>query len=72
MKMKKNFVLQEVADEYIVVPVGEEADRTRGIIKLNATGASLWKQLTEKNVSQNELVNLILNEYHIEKDQCKD
>ena len=51
MKIKDNYVLQTMADEYIVVPVGEEADRVHGIIKLNETGAFLWKRMAgEKQI----------------------
>ena len=45
MKIKDNYVLQEVAKEYLVVPIAEEADRLQGIIRLNESGAFLWKYL---------------------------
>ena len=63
MKINENYVLQEVADEYIVVPVGEAAERLRGIIKLNKSGAILWKKMEEKDLSQEELVQVLLTEF---------
>lgn len=63
MRINENYVLQEIADEYIVVPVGEAAERIRGIIKLNKTGALLWKNMEKKNLGQEDLVHILLTEY---------
>ncbi|MCL2694834.1 MAG: PqqD family protein [Clostridiales bacterium] len=47
MKHKPDFVLQQVADTHVVVPVGEQALAFNGILTLNGTGAFLWQQLDE-------------------------
>ena len=65
MKIKDNFVLQTIADEYIVVPVAEEAMRINGVIKLNATGAFLWELLSQKDCDEKELVEKTIAQYHI-------
>lgn len=44
MKLKKDFILRQLADEYVVFPVGEMAV-TNMIVELNETGAYLWKLL---------------------------
>lgn len=67
MKANKNFVLQTIADDYIVVPVGEAAARLQGIIKLNATGAFLWNLLSEKECSEPELIEALKAEFNVEK-----
>lgn len=66
MRIKDGFVLQEVADEYIVVPVAEEAERLHGIIKLNETGALIWKCLSQKDLSHEEIERKLISEYNIE------
>lgn len=66
MRINGNFVLQEVADEYIVVPVGEAADKLCGIIRLNKTAAYIWKQLEEKDMEQEEIVQNMLSKYPTE------
>lgn len=63
MRINENYVLQEIADEYIVVPVGEAAEKICGIIKLNKAGALLWKNMEEKNLSQEDLVQILLTEF---------
>lgn len=46
MKVKSGFILRELSGEYVVVPVGEAAQGFNGMIRLNETGAFLWKELT--------------------------
>ena len=71
MKIKKNYVLKTMADEYIVVPVGEEADRIHGIIKLNETGAFLWKRMAGEKTSAEELERILMAEYPVDGDQAR-
>ena len=65
MKIKDRFILQQIADEFIVVPIAEEAERINGIIKLNDEGAFLWRFLEKKDYTEEELVNLLVTNYHI-------
>ena len=65
MKIKKNYVLQEIADEYFVVPIAEEADRLHGVIRLNETGALLWNHLEKGIQSKKELETIIISEYNV-------
>lgn len=71
MKIKDSFVLQELVDEYMVVPVGDEADRMQGIIRLNETGAFLWKLLSEKDQTEDDLVKAITDEYDTDNETAK-
>ena len=66
MKILENFVLQKIADEHIVVPIGEAADKLHGVIKLSSTGVFLWKNLIESK-TQDELVDILSSEYQIER-----
>ncbi len=66
MKIKSGFILREVADNYIVVAVGERAKEFNGLINLNSTGAFLWKQL-ENGCDEKGLVDALLAEYEIDE-----
>lgn len=70
MKIKEEFVLQEVADEYIVVPVADEAERLHGIIKLNETGAFIWKCISQKDMSYDEIEKELVSEYSVSLDKA--
>jgi len=70
MRINDCFVLQEIADEFIVVPVAEEAERLHGIIKLNETGAFIWRYLSEKSATREEIIRALQSEYKIEKEKA--
>ena len=70
MKVSPQFILREIADEYVVVPVGEEAERIHGLLKLNEQGAFLWK-LMEKEQTEETLLHALLNDYQAEADAAK-
>lgn len=68
MKIKDGFVLKNVANSYIVVPLGSRVVDFSSIIKLNDTGAFLWNILSENNVSADYLLDRIIDEYDVDFD----
>ena len=70
MKIKKGFMLREVAKNYVVVAVGEASKEFNGIINLNETGAFLWKQLIDDNTVDG-VVAALLNEYDVSEETAK-
>ena len=65
MKIKEHFVFQEIAGDYLVVPIANEASHLNGIIKLNETGALVWKEMMLKECTKEELVKLIKEAFHV-------
>ena len=47
MKLKEGFVLTKVGDNYVAVQVGDAPDKLHGLIRLNETGAFIWRGLEE-------------------------
>lgn len=66
MKIKDGFMLRELADQWIVVPVGSRVIDFNGIMTLSSSGAILWKKLGE-GTDENGLVNELLNVYDIDE-----
>ena len=66
MKIKKGYILREVAGNYIVVAVWDAFKNFNGIINLNETGAFLWKRL-EEGATEEQLKSALLNEYEVEE-----
>lgn len=64
MKIKSGFVLHSIGDEYVVVAVEERTTEFRGIIRLNTTGAFLWK-LMQKECTEQSLIDALTGEYGI-------
>lgn len=65
MKLKEGFILQEVAGETVVLPVGEQLDMNM-MITLNDTARFLWEHLQEET-TVNELVEAVLGEYGVDR-----
>ena len=66
MKISKEFILREIAGEYILVPVGKTALTFNGLISVNEVGALIWG-LLEKGSDVSTIVNGILDEYDVDE-----
>ena len=62
MKIKEGFLLRQVGDNHIVVPVGTQMVDFRCIITLNETGAFIWNVL-QKPCTAEDVVKAMLGEY---------
>lgn len=68
MLINKDFTIQKVGASYLAVPVGETSKHFHGMIRLNETGAFLWKQMAEKDCTEAELVEDLLAEYDVARE----
>lgn len=66
MKVEKDFILREIAGEYIIIPTGKTVLEFNGLITVNEIGVFLWKMLQEE-VTLNELVQGVLKKYDVEE-----
>lgn len=71
LKIKDGFVVREILDSYMAVPVGERTREVHGVIALNETGAFLWKML-EEDTSEDKLIASMVKEYEITEKTAKD
>ncbi|MGN0468965.1 MAG: PqqD family protein [Acutalibacteraceae bacterium] len=70
MKIKKDVVFRSVADENMLIPVGETVGEYNGIFTLTEVGAQIWK-LIEKGSDENQIVKEIIKEYEIDEETAK-
>lgn len=66
MKVNPSFILRKIADEYIIVPVGPEADRMHGVLTLNEEGAFLW-ELLEIEQTEKCLLDAMMENYDVDE-----
>ena len=70
MKQNPNFLLRDVADSLVIVPVGAAAADFPGMITLNATGKYLWELLeTEQTVET--LTQALVDRYEVDSDNVR-
>lgn len=66
MRVEKEFVLREIAGDYIIIPTGKTVLEFNGLVTVNEVGVSLWKMLQE-DISFDGLVEGILEEYDVDE-----
>lgn len=71
MKVDKEFILREIAGDYIIIPTGKTVLDFNGLITVNEVGVDLWKMLQE-DVTLDDLVKGILSEYDVEEDVARE
>ncbi|MDO4312467.1 MAG: PqqD family protein [Eubacteriales bacterium] len=71
MKVDKEFVLREIAGDYIIIPTGKTVLEFNGLITVNEVGVSLWNMLQNETTLE-ELVQGILDEYDVEEEVARE
>ncbi|MGN1191878.1 MAG: PqqD family protein [Dorea sp.] len=71
MKVNKEFVLREIAGDYIIIPVGETVLEFNGLITVNEVGVSIWKML-QNEITFDRIVQNILDEYEVEENVARE
>jgi hypothetical protein len=70
MKIKEGFMLREVADTWIVVPLAQRVVEFNGLMTLTESGASLWSKL-QSGSDVEGLVQYILSEYSVDEEVAR-
>ncbi|MBQ7822158.1 MAG: PqqD family protein [Clostridia bacterium] len=65
MKIRKGFLMREVAGKNVVIATGDAARNFNGIIKLNESATLLW-HLLERGADEAELVDTITETYDVD------
>ena len=68
MKIKEGFILREMCGENIVAAEGLEHINFNKLISLNESAAYLWKELYGKEFSIEEMAELLIARYGIDKE----
>ena len=70
MKVSADFILREVADTWVVMPLRTDVLDFSGMVRLNNSGAMLWKIL-EQGASRDELIQAITERYDVSEEQAE-
>lgn len=71
MKVDKEFVLREIAGDYVIIPIGRTVLSFNGLITVNEIGAFLWNLLQE-DVTNEDLVAKVLDEYEVDEETARE
>lgn len=67
MKTIEGFRLREVCGECVIVPEGRTLVNFNKMISLNESAAFLWKQIEGKEFTVEQLADLLVGEYGIDR-----
>lgn len=69
MKVSEQFILRNIADEYILIPTGQLAFQIKGLIALSESGALLYNRL-KGGCSREELIAALTEEYEVSAEEA--
>ena len=64
MKVSNQFILRTIADEHLLIPVGEAAISVKGLIALSESGKLLFEKL-KNSCSRADLIAALMSEYEV-------
>lgn len=67
MRRKDGFVLREIADLWLAVPVMDRAKDVQGLIALNETGKFLWA-LVEQDTDEDALARALMDAFEVDEE----
>lgn len=70
MKIKNGFLLREIADVWVVVPLGERVVEFNGLVNLSESGALIWRALEKEVKDKLELVKLVRENYEVDEESA--
>ena len=67
MIIKKEFVLREIAGEFVLVPIGRTGAEFKGLFPMTETGAFIWNLLPEAD-NEEYIIEKFLLEYDVDRE----
>ena len=70
VKIKKGFVLRKIGPQYMAVPFGTMTGEIKGMISLTESGYLLWQAMEKGADTREALVDVLLQEYDVEREDA--
>ena len=68
MKLSEGYLLKEIADSYVLLPVGQQVVDHKNIMQMNDTGFFI-ASLLQQEISYEELLQQMIVEYEANKEE---
>ena len=70
IRLNGDYILRQIGDDYIIVPVGKTALNFNGMITVNEVGAFLWEQLVS-GTDRDKLVQNLIDNYEVTQEEAE-
>lgn len=67
--LKDNYILRQIAGEFLAVPINNEAEDNTNIVILNPVSEIIWKKL-EGGADFSDILNAVTGEFNVEKEEA--
>lgn len=67
MRTNDNFILRDIAGEYILIPTKEAAQSFNGMLHLTSTAAFIWEKVDQCHTLE-EIAEEVVKEFEIDKE----
>ena len=69
MRIKQGFVMRDVAGQAVAIATGEASKSFHGMVKLNGTGADIWRGV-EEGLDDASIADRIAAKYEVDPDRA--
>lgn len=66
MRIKADYKIRQIAGESIIIAAGQKETDLTKIISLNPTSCFLWEKLAGKDFTEQNVIDLLIQEYKID------
>lgn len=66
MKLNKDFIMRNIAGEYILVPTGDAIKKFNGLVAVSGIGGFIWECI-ENGCEKEEILSRIMETYEVEE-----
>ncbi len=70
MKLKYTYEIMEIDDQLMAIPVGDSADETHSILKLNESAAAILGLLKD-DLTEEEIIQKLLEDYDSSEEELR-
>ena len=69
MIRSENYLLRQVADTWVIVPVGQAAEEFAGMITVNGVGAYIWELLKSQQTPES-ITEALMTQYEVDRERA--
>lgn len=70
MRIKQGFVMRDVAGQAVAIATGEASKLFHGMVKLNGTGADIWRGV-EEGLDEAAIAGRIAAKYEVDSERAR-
>lgn len=70
MRIKEGYVLRNIVDENVIIPIGSALEVNRSLFTLNETGAFIWRKI-EEGSEVKEIISKVADEYDVTLEEAE-